>query len=167
MRAVYDDKLAPCNCVFRAAFRACYVRFRECAISGEQPGNVSWDVCGGGPGGRRMYSRKHEEYMADFSLVARRELTDADYRIFRYYHLLGASWKLAANFFNLDRGRFFHAVYRIEQRLGRAFCEVEPYPLFPLDEYFGYTVRKHPVRALHPAPAKRPNRLAARLPLSA
>jgi hypothetical protein len=165
MRAVFENKLAPCNCVFRAAFRACYARFRECAISGEQPGNVSWEMCGG-PGGRRMYSRKHEEYMADFTLVARRVLSEVEYRIFRYYHLLGGNYKLVAPHFKMDRGNFFHAVYRIEQKLGRAFCEVEPYPLFPLDEYFGWTVRMDPVRALEPV-LKRANRLQVPLALSA
>ena len=33
------------------------------------------------------------------------------------------------------------SVYRIEQKLGRAFRELKPYPLFPLDEYFGLVVR--------------------------
>lgn len=165
MRGIYEDKKAPCNCVFRAAFRACYARFRDCAISGEQPGNVSWEICGG-PGGRRVYSRKHEEYMADFSLIARRLLPELDYRIFRYYHLLGAGWKLAARHFKLDRGNFFHAVYRIEQKLGRAYCETVPYPLFPLDEYFGWTVRVDPVRALQPVPG-RENRLKVPVALSA
>jgi hypothetical protein len=36
----------------------------------------------------------------------------------------------------MDRGNFFHSVYRIEQKLGRGFRELEPYALFPLDEYF-------------------------------
>ena len=165
MRAVYEDKHAPCNCVFRAAFRACYARFRECAISGEQPGSVSWEILGG-PGGRRTYSRKHEEYMADFTLIARRVLDDFDYRIFRYYHVLGADWKLSSKFFKMDRGNFWHAVYRIEQKLGRAYCEVVPYPLFPLDEYFGWTVRTSPVQALVPK-QKRSPRLDPPLKLTA
>ena len=38
---------------------------------------------------------------------------------------------------NLDRGEFFHEVYRIQQKLGRAFRELEPYALYPLEEYFG------------------------------
>ena len=41
-----------------------------------------------------------------------------------------------------DRGDFFHAVYRIQQRLGRVYREMEPYSLFPLDEYFGGKVQK-------------------------
>ncbi len=165
MRPVYDDKKAPCNCVFRAAFRACYARFRECAISGESPGSVSWEVIGG-PGGRRTYSRKHEEYMADFALVARRTLCDHDYKIFRYHYLLGAGAKLISTYLRMDRGILFHAIYRIEQRLGRAFCEIEPYPLFPLDEYFGWTVRKTPIVALQPV-ADRRNRLKVPYRLSA
>jgi hypothetical protein len=36
----------------------------------------------------------------------------------------------------MNRGNFFHAVYRIEQKLGRVFRELQPYPLFPLDDYF-------------------------------
>jgi hypothetical protein len=36
----------------------------------------------------------------------------------------------------MDRGNFFHSVYRIEQKLGRMFRELKPYPLFPLDDYF-------------------------------
>jgi hypothetical protein len=165
MRAVYEDKKAPCNCVFRAAFRACYARFRECAVSGEQPGNVAWEIIGG-PGGRRMYSRRHEEYMADFTLIARRELNDYDYRIFRIHYLLGADGKLTAQYFKMDRGTFWHAIYRIEQRLGRAYCEIKPYPLFPLDEYFGWTLRKDAVRALYPI-EERKNRLKVPYRLSA
>ena len=36
----------------------------------------------------------------------------------------------------MDRGTFYHQVYRIQERLGRVFKELEPYALFPLDEYF-------------------------------
>jgi hypothetical protein len=36
----------------------------------------------------------------------------------------------------MDRGNFFHSVYRIQQKLGRVFRELEPYGLFPVDDYF-------------------------------
>jgi hypothetical protein len=165
MRPIYEDKTAPCNCVFRAAFRACYARFRECIIAGAQPGNVTLEIMGGG-GGRRAYCRRHEEYIADFTLIARRTLDEAEYRVFRFYHLLGAEGKLVAARLNLDRGRFWHLVYRVEQALGRAYCEVEPYPLFPLDEYFGWTLRKDVVRAIHPV-TERKNKLRVPYRLSA
>jgi len=115
-------------------------RFRDCAASGTHFGTVSWEFCGG-PGGRRIYSRKQEEYMADFCLVSRRVLDEEDHRLFRFYFLLGADWQLCARRLKMDRGTFFHAIYRIERTLGRAFSEIRPYPLYPLDEYFGGTVR--------------------------
>jgi hypothetical protein len=37
----------------------------------------------------------------------------------------------------MDKGDFFHRVYRIEEQLGRVFRDLKPYPLFPLYEYFG------------------------------
>jgi len=67
------------------------------------------------------WGRKDEEYIADFCLVARRTLSEFEYRLFRYHFLLGADWKLCARKLRIDRGNFFHAVYRIEQKLGRSF----------------------------------------------
>lgn len=82
--------------------------------------------------------------MADFCLVSKRVLDAAEYQVFRFHFLLGADWKLCCRRLNMDRGSFFHMVYRIEQKLGRAFAELEPYPLFPLNEYFGGLLRREP-----------------------
>ncbi|HVN07005.1 MAG TPA: hypothetical protein VMT86_21455 [Bryobacteraceae bacterium] len=87
------------------------------------------------------YGRKVEEYMADFCLVSRRNLTPFEYDVFRFHFLLGADWKMCCWRLHIDRGTFFHAVYRIEQKLGRVFRELEPYSLFPLDEYFSGNIR--------------------------
>lgn len=81
--------------------------------------------------------------MADFCLVSRRTLDEFEYRIFRYHHLLGADWRLCCRQLKMDRGEFFHAVYRVEQKLGKVFAELEPYPLYPLREYFNSVVQKH------------------------
>jgi hypothetical protein len=126
----------PCNCIFLAIFRACWNRFRECAASGAHVGTVSLDYYPG-TGGHRIYSRKKEEFMADFCLVSRRVLDESEYEIFRYRFLLGADWKMCCDRLKLDRGGFFHSVYRIERKLGRAFAEIKPYPLYPLGDYFG------------------------------
>src|SRR5438045_3732613 len=75
MRLVYLNRQAPCNCVFRAIFRACLQRFRGCALSEGLCGTVSWEFCGG-PASRRTYSRKREEFMADFCLLSRRLLSE-------------------------------------------------------------------------------------------
>lgn len=135
-RLVHKGKEVPCNCVFRAVFRACFNRFRECAAQGTHPSSVSLEFCRGRDG-RRVYSRKREEYVADFCLVSRRVLDDFEHRVFRYHFLLGADWKLCCRQLKMDRGLFFHSVYRIQQKLGRTFAELEPYALYPLDEYFG------------------------------
>ena len=101
--------------------------------------------------------------MADFCLVSRRMLDDEDHRLFRFYFLLGADWQLCARRLKMDRGNFFHAIYRIERTLGRAFSEIQPYPLYPLDEYFGGTIRKDAARAFDAIPAQ--GRLRLRVPL--
>ncbi|MCS7043447.1 MAG: hypothetical protein N2036_05905 [Bryobacteraceae bacterium] len=79
---------------------------------------------------------KNEEYIADFYLVSRRHLTPEEWEVFRYHFLLGADSRLCTRKLKIDRGQFFHMVYRIEAKLGRVFRELQPYSLYPLDEYF-------------------------------
>ncbi len=134
-REIRQGSTTPCSCVFRAVFRACFNRFRECADKERRISQVSLEAI---PGKKYkgVYSRKEEEYLADFSLIGRRVLSESDYQIFRFHFLLGADWKLCCTRLNLDRGTFYHQIYRIQERLGRVFKELEPYALFPLDEYF-------------------------------
>jgi hypothetical protein len=63
-------------------------------------------------------------------------------KVFRFHFLLGADWRLCCRQLKMDRGSFFHTIYRIEQKLGRIFAELEPYPLYPLSEYFAGVIRK-------------------------
>ena len=124
--------------MLRSIFRACYARFRECVEKDKQIPRVQLERGPGGAGGRKYFwSRKEEEYIADFCLVSKRSLDAAEHQLFKLHFLMGADWRLCCGKLNLDKGNFFHTVYRIEQRLGRIFRELEPYALFPLDEYFG------------------------------
>jgi hypothetical protein len=136
-----------CRCVDRAVFRACLDRFRACA-TGSVYAQPVWERVGTGPKGYRCYGRKAEEYMADFCLVARRALDPLEYAVFRFHFLLGADWKLCTARLNLDRGNFFHAVYRVEEKMGRVYRTLEPHPLFPLADYFRGTIRGARVTAL-------------------
>ena len=133
-------QMSPCNCVLRGIFRACYARFRHCATKEKYMSRISLEFI---PGRERTSSwgRKDEEYMADFILVSRRTLSDFDFQIFNFHFLLGADWKLCCRRMKIERGVFFHAVYRVQQELGRVFRELEPYSLFPLDQYFHGSVR--------------------------
>jgi hypothetical protein len=135
LRLGRKNVLAPCNCVLRMIFRVCYRRFVACATQEKYLSQIGLEPQMGRQ--RPMtWGRKDEEYMADFCLVSRRSLDDFEYRLFRYHFLLAADWRLCSRKLGLDRGNFFHAVYRIEQKLGRIFRELEPYSLFPVDEYF-------------------------------
>lgn len=162
LRLARRGALSPCNCVLRSIFRVCYTRFQRCATQEKHLSKISLEPSQGRqrPG---TWGRKDEEYMADFCLVARRTLDPEEHRLFRYHFLLGADWKLCSRQLGMDRGNFFHAVYRIEQKLGRVFRELEPYPLFPLDEYFHGPSRfiDQPVKPANLAPkrARRPPHL--------
>lgn len=124
----------PCNCVLRAIFRACHDYFRDCMSREKYMSRVTLDRLPGRDR-RGSWGRKAEEFSADFCLVSKRTLTDYEYRIFKYHFLLGADWKLCCRKLKMNRGNFFHAVYRIEQKLGRVFRELEPYSLYPISEY--------------------------------
>ena len=137
----------PCNCVLRAIFRICHARFQQCMLEEKYMKRTNLEVVPG-RAPRRFWGRKEEEFAADFCLVSRRYLSQPEYRIFKYHFLLGADWRLCCRKLGLDRGKFFHAVYRIQQKLGRLFRELKPYNLFPLEDYFGTTIR--PVMALMP-----------------
>jgi hypothetical protein len=90
---------------------------------------------------REIWGRKDEEFCADFCLVSKRVLEEDEYKVFRSHYLLGADWRLCCRQLKMDKGVFFHSIYKIEQKLGRVFRELQPYSLFPIDEYFGGTVR--------------------------
>jgi hypothetical protein len=133
-----------CACVWRAVFRACYRRFRECAGSAGHINGITLARCGG-PSGYRVYSRKREEFAADFVLLARRSLGLEELAVFNSHFLLGADWRLCCRQMHIDRGAFFHLVYAVEVRMGRVYAECDPYSLFPVAGYFVGVVRKSPV----------------------
>jgi hypothetical protein len=112
----------------------------------------------GGRERRPIWGRKDEEYIADFCLVSQRVLDPFEYKVFRFHFLLGADWKLCCRRLNMEKGLFFHAVYRIQQKLGKSFRELKPYPLFPLDEYFGLVVRERNLKVTAANVAVMPDR---------
>jgi hypothetical protein len=141
-----DGHIIPCHCVLRAVFRACYARFRVSVRKEKHLSRVSFDHFGGRDR-RMMWCRKDEEYAADFHLVSRRALDPELYRIFSYHFLLGADWRLCCRRLRVDKGWFFHTVYHIQETLGRAFYELEPYALYPPREYFITRLRRGPASA--------------------
>ena len=144
----------PCKCVFRSIFRICLRRFRECAAETSDSSRISLERAVVSERGG-SWGRKEEEYTADFCNIARRHLSEADHQIFRFHFLLGADYRLCCRRLKMDRGTFFHAVYRIENTLGRAFHDTQPYPLYPLHDYFSGPRRQHSAIVV-PMPQKAP-----------
>lgn len=133
LRHVSDERSVPCKCVYRAVFRACLSHFEHCASDENGVSRVNWDFSAGGQKG---YSRRREEYMADFVLVAKRELTSEQHTIFRFHYLLGANYTECCKRLGLSQGKFFREVYLIQQRLGLVYGQLRPYRLYPTAEYY-------------------------------
>lgn len=130
-----------CSCVWRAVFRICFMRFRSCV---SQDYRISVPTRPRGP--NKTWGMKDQEYVADFFLISKRNLNPFLWFVFRKHFLCEFPWFVVVDSYNrttagkekpLDRGNFFHAVYRIQEKLGREFANIEPFPLYPLDEYFG------------------------------
>ena len=160
------DAIQPCNCALRSVFRACYEKFQVCVTKEKSLTRVTLD--GASTRSRRaVWGRKEEEFIADFLLVSKRTLNRAEHQLFRIHFLLGADWHLCCTRMKVDKGSFFHAVYRIEQKLGRIYRELQPYPLYPIDEYFnGVTLEHRALRvkeqrntALRPPVMRMPGRI--------
>lgn len=129
------EETRPCGCVFRAIFRACFLRYRHCMERAGMASAMSLDKPQG-PTGHRVWGRRNEEYLADFELVCRRSLNKEEFDVFQAHFLQGADWKQCIERIGIDKGTFFHRVYTVQEKLGRVFRELRPYALFPLDEYF-------------------------------
>jgi hypothetical protein len=121
--------------VFRAIFRSCFIRYRHCQEKAGVTSAITYDHSEG-PRGHRVYGRRNEEFIADFELVCRRSLNELEYRVFKMHFLEGADWRQCTERLSIDKGEFFHEVYKLQEKLGRVFRELRPYALFPLDEYF-------------------------------
>ncbi len=125
----------PCHCVLRNIFRMCYRKFRNLVQQEKRMSRVTLESAGA-QCRKTIWSRKDEEYVADFLGVAKRTLDEGEHRVFRFYHLLGADWNLCCDRLGMDKGTFFHEVYRVEKKLGRVMRELQPYALFPVDQYY-------------------------------
>ena len=149
-----------CLCVERKVFKIVMRRYRE-IVEGEQfIAPLSLENAGTGPKGIRRVGRPNEEYLADVCLMAKRTLDALEHSVFRFHMLLGADWKACCKRLKIDRGTFFHAVYRVEAKLGRAFRITQPYPIYPPAGYFAGVVqgRKIPAAVVDEPAAPQPLR---------
>lgn len=156
--------IRPCGCSLKGIFRACYARFRDCVNDGRALSRVSFDRSPTGRSNRGMWGLKREEYKADFELVARRSLTQAEHRLFRFHHILGASAPMCAKRLGISTLAATKAIQRIEARLGVAFVTLEPYALYPLYDYFNRALSV-PVKPCRLPAARARTSVVPRLPV--
>ncbi len=154
--------LNACDCVLRGIFKVCYNRFRYCVEREKYMSRVTLEIHSG-PNRRGTWGLKQEEFIADFLAVAKRTLTEEEHRVFRFRFLLGADWKLCCRQLKMERGPFHHMVYRIQNKLGEVFANLEPYALYPLDEYFA---GPHRIDLVKPCPIPEPKVVPIRPPLA-
>jgi hypothetical protein len=143
----------PCNCVLRGIFRLCMNTFRQFARM--DMGFVGVRL-GLNKGTRRSttWGRPREEYCADFYLAAKRALHGTEWEIFRMHYLEMRPWPVCSAAVGLDRGNFFHECYRLEAKLGRYFPTLEPFPLYPLEDYFSRQIPAADIATLSETPGE-------------
>ena len=128
-----SDRAEVCACVYRAVCRSSMEAYRNAPLRSVL---VRWHMR---RGSRLMstWSRPLEEFRADIERIVSRVLNRTEQRIWREHMVERREWREVAPRVGMDRGNFYHAVYRIEKKLGRAFAELRPYPLWPWWEYTG------------------------------
>jgi hypothetical protein len=77
-----------------------------------------------------------EEFMADFTLIGRRALSDVEGTLFAKYYLRGADVGGRCRIVGTEQQKCIAILDRIEEKCGRAFRETRPYSLFPIGVYF-------------------------------
>lgn len=134
---IRKTRMQPCGCVTRRAFNTCLGKYHRIQATQDRLRGTTPVLNPGGRDLRFTWSRKSEEFCADFFLLSKRALNSVEWGIFELFMLQGHNWRYCTAKLKMQRGPFFHAVYKIREILGRAFMETRPYPLFPLDQYFG------------------------------
>ena len=86
-----------------------------------------------------MFSRKNEEFVADFIGIARRALGPDTYefKLFSFHILLGAADSLMCRQTGLDKRAWGRLKEQIIHVVALAYRDIQPFALFPVPDYFG------------------------------
>jgi hypothetical protein len=136
-----NSRKSLCQCVTRAIFRSIWTRIQateeNVRVSTVNLQKVGQEGTFPTPHTNYVvFGLLDVEYEADFESLARRSLRQGDFYVFKYRFLKKKDWKFCCKKLKMSRGDFFHAVYRIEHKLGLAALTLLPYPLFPIGDYF-------------------------------
>ena len=104
-----------CPCVYWEVFKRCLRQYQQCA-----PQEVS--------GGLRVRSL---HFRADFESLAEHHLGHFQHQVFLRDFLSKKIYLNVSLRGGPSRGHIHYVRYRVAEILGRVFCEVKPYPLYP------------------------------------
>ena len=139
---VLRNKERYCGCVLRCISRQCIGKYNDYQERPRWTSRACLDMTRWTRTPKRWtWGRPDEEYCADLYLIARRTLSGWEWNLFRWHLLAQMTWQECCPRLRIDRGNFFHAVYRVEAKLGLAFLETRPYAIYPFAEYFGAVQR--------------------------
>lgn len=134
---------APCRCVLKSIFRSMLGRYRSYVFETGRSIRDRAVLCRWSHTGP-VWCRPRTEFIADFRTLARRTLPEAQLRIFVLHYIDLHPWRECCHTLGLERGEFFHELYRIEAAIGYAAATLEPYGLYPVDTYL--SAREHQPR---------------------
>jgi len=85
---------------------------------------------------RSRDNRTWEDYLADFEGVAKRNLSERDYPMFRMYVIERREVEDCARRLRLTQEIAETSIYKFEVTLGRVYHELKPYAVHPPANYF-------------------------------
>lgn len=131
MRSSRGHGMTVCECVHRHIFRASLARYR---IESDRMGEASsWRI--EQVAHAFSHGNKSAEYCADFGMLARRTLDDAQYRIFVRHIVAKLPWYRCCTVAGANAKKYFYdSVYRIHRLMGIALAEAG---MYPFARYFG------------------------------
>ena len=125
--------LETCLCVYRQVFRDCMARVHR--MRSEPLEMARRPALRRSTSGSRLsYCFPNVEFAADLENSAKRILETRELLVWKYHYLQDLEWRECVSSVGrdlgrpIDRGEFFHAAYRMERQLGRAWLELRMWP---------------------------------------
>jgi hypothetical protein len=120
-----------CTCVYRAVFRACYRRFVHCGNLDPSLRRVSYERTVGAVDRTVSWTRRNEDFRADFHACGLRVLPKHLSQFFSFYHLHGAKEEMVCRRLGISDRHARRWMVEIETLVGREIAHLQPYSLFP------------------------------------
>ena len=143
----------PCRCALRKVFLDCLRKHQQFSVLRDPGAGVYLFASPRTDRYTLYWWRKKESYLADFCLIAKRELhrrtlmighphkgnpaydASNEWPLFRQYCLGDVDRESCQEALGVSRGNFNHTLYRVQENVGRALYETQPYSLRPPANY--------------------------------